>query len=64
MKVRPHSRAATMDMIDWEPEVQKNLNILILDCETNNITNGIKTIKKIKKKRVKEIPEMDRKVFT
>ena len=63
MKVKPYARAITTDMIDWKPEVQKNPNILILHCGTNNITKGKKTINKIKK-LVKKIPEMDTKVFT
>ena len=63
MKVKPYARAVTMDMIDWESEVQKCPNILILHCRTNNVTNGIKTINKIKN-LVKKISKIDTKVFT
>ena len=58
MEVKSHSKA---DFV--EPEVQKNANTLILDCETNDITNGFKTYKKMKK-LVKEIAEIGGKIFT
>ena len=55
VKIRPHPGATTVDMIDYiKPELRHKPDIVILYCGTNDITNYVNTVKKIKK-LVKEI---------
>ena len=57
--MRPHLGATTVDMIDYiKPELRHKPDIVILHCGTNDITNDVNTVKKIKK-LVKEIEEND-----
>ena len=59
VKIRPHPGATTIDMIDYiKPELRHKPDIVILHCGTNDITNDVNTVKKIKK-LVKEIEEND-----
>ena len=59
VKIRPHPGATTVDMIDYiKPELRHKPDIVILHCGTNDITNDVNTVKKIKK-LVKEIEEND-----
>ena len=59
VKIRPHPGATTVDMIDYiKPELRNKPDIVILHCGTNDITNDVNTVKKIKK-LVKEIEEND-----
>ena len=59
VKIRPHPGATTIDMIDYiKPELRNKPDIVILHCGTNDITNDVNTVKKIKK-LVKEIEEND-----
>ena len=59
VKVRPHPRATTIDMIDYiKPELRHKPDIVFLHCGTNDITNDVNTVKRIKK-LVKEIEEDD-----
>ena len=55
VKIRPHPGATTVDMIDYiKPELRHKPDIVILHCGTNDITNDVNTVKKIKN-LVKEI---------
>ena len=59
LKIRPHPGATTVDMIDYiKPELCHKPDIIILHCGTNDITNDVNTVKKMKK-LVKEIEEND-----
>ena len=59
VKIRPHPGATTIDMIDYiTPELRHKLDIVILHCGANDVTNDVNTVKKIKK-FVKEIEEND-----
>ena len=59
VKIRPHPGATTVDMIDYiKPELRHKPDIVILHCGTNDITNDVNTVKKMKK-LVKEIEEND-----
>ena len=59
VKIRPHPGATTVDMIDYiKPELRHKPDIVILHCRTNDITNDVNTVKKIKK-LVKETDEND-----
>ena len=50
VKVRPHPGATTVDMIDYiKPELCHKPDIVILHCGTNDITNDVNTVKKIRK---------------
>ena len=55
VKIRPHPGVTTIDMIDYiKPELRHKPDIVILHCGTNDITNDVNTVKKIKN-LVKEI---------
>ena len=59
VKIRPHPGATTLAMIDYiKPELRLKPDIVILHCGTNDITNDVNTVKKMKK-LVKEIEEND-----
>ena len=59
VKIKPHPGATTIDMIDYiKPELRDKPDIVILHCGTNDITNDVNTVKKIKK-LVKQIEEND-----
>ena len=59
VKIKPHPGATTVDMIDYiKPELRHKPDIIILHCGTNDITNDVNTVKKMKK-LVKKIEEND-----
>ena len=57
VKVKPHPGPITVDMSDYiKPELRHKPDIIILHCETNDITNDVNTINKMNK-LAKEIKE-------
>ena len=45
IKIRPHSRATTKDMIDYlRPELRHKPEVIILHCGTNNLTKYVNTL--------------------
>ena len=50
VKIRPHPGGTNIDMCDYiNPELRHQLNALILRCGTNDISNEINTLQKLKK---------------
>ena len=50
VKIRPHPGDTSTDMCDYiKPELRHQPNVIILHCGTNNISNEINTLKKLKK---------------
>ena len=59
MKIRPHPGATCIDIRDYiKPELRHQPNVIILHCETNDISNEINTLKELKK-LLKEIEGCD-----
>ena len=59
MKIRPHPEATSIDMCDYiKPELRHQPEFVILHCGTNDISNEINTLKKLKK-LLKEIEGYD-----
>ena len=59
VKIRPHPGDTSTDMCDYiKPELRHQPNVIILHCGTNNISNEINTLKKLKK-LLKEIEGYD-----
>lgn len=57
VKIRPHPAATTTDILDhMKPELRQNPDKIILHCGTNDLTNDVKTIKRIKR-LINEIEE-------
>ena len=57
VKIKPYPGATIVDMINYmKPELRHKLDIIILHCGTNGITNDVNTVRKMKK-LVKEIKE-------
>ena len=55
--MRPHPGVATIDICNYiKPELCQKLDVVIVHCRTNDISNEINAVKKIKK-LVKEIEE-------
>ena len=50
VKIRPHLGATSIDMCDYiKPELRHLPDVIILQCGTNDISNEINTLKKLKK---------------
>ena len=50
VKIRPHLGATSIDMCDYiKPELRHLADVIILQCGTNDISNEINTLKKLKK---------------
>ena len=50
VKIRPHPRATSIDMCDYiNPELHHQPDVIILHCGTNDISNEINILKKLKK---------------
>ena len=59
MKIRPHPEATSIDMCDYiKPKLRHQPEFVILHCGTNDISNEINTLKKLKK-LLKEIEVYD-----
>ena len=59
VKIRPHHGATSIDVCHYiKPELRHRPDVIILHCGTNNISNEIKTLKKLKK-LLKEIEGYD-----
>ena len=59
MKIRPHPEAKSIDMCDYiKPELRHQPEFVLLHCGTNDISNEINTLKKLKK-LLKEIEVYD-----
>ena len=49
IKIRPHPGATSIDMCDYiKPGLRHQPDIIILHCETNDISNEMNTLKKFK----------------
>ena len=59
VKIRPHHGATSIDVCHYiKPELRHRPDVIIFYCGTNNISNEIKTLKKLKK-LLKEIEGYD-----
>ena len=57
IRMRSHPGATTIDICDYiKPELRQKLDVVIVHCGTNDISNNINTAKKMKK-LVKEMEE-------
>ena len=59
VKIRRHPGATRIDMCDYiKPKLRHQLDVIILHCGTNDISNEINALKKLKK-LLKEIAGYD-----